>query len=68
MVVIKIKMEYCLFFDGKLIIIYVYYWKFVYNICKLVKYVKKILVIYVYIILISIYYWDLKGYGFLFLK
>lgn len=54
-------MEYCLFFDGKLIIIYVYYWKFVYNICKLVKYVKKILVIYVYIILISIYYWDLKG-------
>lgn len=29
---------------------------------------KKILVIYVYIILISIYYWDLKGYGFLFLK
>lgn len=61
MVEIKIKMEYCLFFDGKLIIIYVYYWKFVYNICKLVKYVKKILVIYVYIILISIYYWDLKG-------
>lgn len=61
MVVIKIKMEYCLFFDGKLIIIYVYYWKFVYNICKLVKYVKKKLVIYVYIILISIYYWDLKG-------
>lgn len=61
-------MEYCLFFDGKLIIIYVYYWKFVYNICKLVKYVKKILVIYVYIIFISIYYWDLKGYGFLFLK
>lgn len=55
-------MEYCLFFDGKLIIIYVYYWKFVYNICKLVKYVKKKkLVIYVYIILISIYYWDLKG-------
>lgn len=34
-------MEYCLFFDGKLIIIYVYYWKFVYNIYKLVKYVKK---------------------------